>query len=68
MLNWLSGTMATIIVTALLILITALCILNVVKSHRSGGCNGNCAGCVSGSCSHITFDAEDVINSRKDLK
>ncbi len=48
MLEWLAAHAATIVISALLIVLLALAIRYIVKKRKSGGCVG-CDACSSGS-------------------
>lgn len=51
MLTWLMENMATIIISAVLVLMAALSIASMVRSKRKGksSCGCGCAGCPAGS-------------------
>lgn len=53
MLTWLVGNMATIIISAVLIIVSAAIIVGMARSKRKGkaSCGCGCAGCaLSGAC------------------
>lgn len=55
MLQWFSENLATIIVCAVLALVTVLIVVKLVRDRKSGkaSCGGNCAGCQNcGGCHH----------------
>ena len=55
MLQWFSENLATIIVCAVLALVTVLIVVKLVRDRKSGkaSCGGNCAGCPNcGGCHH----------------
>ena len=51
MLEWLAANAATIIVGAVLIVLVAMAIRQIIKAKKKGGCAGcnGCSGC-GGSC------------------
>lgn len=55
MLQWFSENLATIIVCAVLALVTVLIVVKLVRDRKSGkaSCGGSCAGCPNcGGCHH----------------
>lgn len=51
MLEWLAANAATIVISAVLIVLLALAVRYIVKKRKSGGCAG-CDGCsAKGGCS-----------------
>lgn len=52
MLTWIMGNLATIIVSAVLILVVVAVIASMVRSKRRGksSCGCGCASCSAGSC------------------
>ena len=53
MLTWLMENMATIIISAVLVLVVAAILVSMVRSKRKGksSCGCGCAGCaMNGSC------------------
>lgn len=51
MLEWLAANAATIVISAVLIVLIALAIRYIVKKRRSGGCVGCDACSAKGGCS-----------------
>ena len=58
MLAWLTQNLATIIVCAVLLLVTVLIVVKLVRDRKQGknSCGANCAGCAhcanAGCCHH----------------
>lgn len=55
MLAWLTQNLATIVVCAVLLLVTALIIVKIVRDRKQGknSCGANCAHCANAcSCHH----------------
>ncbi|MDE6600996.1 MAG: FeoB-associated Cys-rich membrane protein [Lachnospiraceae bacterium] len=53
MLTWIIGNMATIIISAVLLLVVAAVIISMVRGKRKGksSCGCGCAGCaMNGAC------------------
>ena len=53
MLTWIMGNMATIIISAVLLLVVAAVIVSMVRGKRKGksSCGCGCAGCaMNGAC------------------
>ena len=53
MLTWLSGNLANIVITVVLILVVGLVIRGMIRNKKAGksSCGCNCASCAScGSC------------------
>lgn len=53
MLTWLIENMATIIISAVLVLVVAAILVSMVRGKKKGksSCGGGCAGCaMSGAC------------------
>ena len=53
MLTWLMGNMATIIISAVLVLVVAAILVSMVRGKRKGksSCGCGCAGCaMNGAC------------------
>ena len=53
MLTWLIENMATIIISAFLVLVVAAILVSMVRGKKKGksSCGGGCAGCaMSGAC------------------
>lgn len=63
MLTWIMGNMATIIISAVLLLVVAAVIVSMVRGKRKGrsSCGCGCAGCPAGSC----CAANDACHSEK---
>lgn len=42
--------MGTLVVGAVVLLVVLLAVRSVIKSHKSGGCGGDCSHCRGGGC------------------
>lgn len=58
MITWIMENMATIIVSAVLLLVVAAVIAGMVRGKRKGksSCGCGCAGCPAGSCCAMNGD------------
>lgn len=45
MLEWLIQNCATTVIGAILLVAVILAVRSMIKTEKSGGCNGGCSGC-----------------------
>ena len=53
MLAWLSANLATILISAVLLVLLAFAVRYLVKARKNGGCAG-CPGCGGENCCHCS--------------